>query len=146
MSRRGDVVVGADVWVAGPGEVLPIEGLAVATGRGDLGVRVRFRSTRDAPEWSRLHDAGEFAGSRQRADALTSLALELIGPAADHFEIRAEVMALGSPPVTRIGRAVEFPGVDPIVGFRCGLNPARQEGILTTQRQASPVRVFRAKR
>ncbi|WP_237481362.1 hypothetical protein [Lichenibacterium dinghuense] len=146
VSRRGDVSVGADAWVAGPDEVLPIEGLAIATGRDDLGVRIRIRTVQGGPDWFRWHDPGEFAGSRQRADALTSLGLELTGGAADQFEIRAEVMTLGSPPVIRTGRTVEFSGVDPIVGFRFGLNAARVSESLTTQRQAPPVRVFRAKR
>ena len=146
VSRRGDVLVGDDEWVAGPDVVLPIEGLSIATGRPDLGVRIRVQSARSGHRWSPWHDPEEFAGSRQQADCLTAIALALTGDAADRFEIVADVMALGMPPVAKRGHMIEFFGVDPIVGFRFALQHARRDFDAKATPGPSPLRVFRAKR
>lgn len=146
VSRRGDVRAGAGEWVAGPDGVLPIEGLSIATDRPDLGVHVRVQSIDGGQRWSRWHEPGEFSGSRQRADALTAVALALTGDAADRFDIVADVMTLGMPPANRRGQAVEFFGVDPIVGFRFALQPVIAFPPAGGGAQGSPLRVFRAKR
>ena len=146
VSRRGDVLVGAEEWVAGPDEVLPIEGLSIATGRQDLNVRIRVQSAKSGHRWSRWHDAGEFAGSRQQADPLTAIALALTGDGAAHVEVSAEVMALGRPLTTKRGKIVEFFGVDPIVGFRLTLQNATTASEGKAASSTPPLRVFRAKR
>jgi hypothetical protein len=146
VSRRGDVRVEAAQWVAGPNEVLPIEGLSIATGQENLGVRIRVQTLDGGHQWSRWHDAGEFAGSRQKAAPLTGIALALIGDDADSYEIVAEVMALGSPRQARSGQIVEFFGVDPIVGFRFELKPVTGSSAPLLARPATPLRVFRAKK
>ena len=145
VSRRGDVSVEAHEWVAGPDEVLPIEGLALETGHPDLGIRVRVQSLNGGRQWSPWFEAGEFAGSRQKADPLTALALVLTGDAAPQYEIMAETMHLGNPPQEKTGQMVEFFGIDPIVGFRLALNPVKRVAP-PGARPASPLRVFRAKR
>ena len=146
VSRRGDVRVGADEWVAGPNEVLPIEGLAIVAGRRDVGIRMRVQSRSSEGRWSRWHDPEDFAGSRQKADPLTGIALALAGEAAPQFEIEADVMALGAPLWTEKGRSIEFLGFDPIVGFRLRLNPVKADVQPVASPAASPLRVFRAKR
>ena len=146
VSRRGDVRVGAEDWVAGPNEVLPIEGLAIVTGRRDLGVRIRVHSIRSEGQWSRWHDPEEFAGSRQQADPLTGIAVALSGDAAPQFEISADVMVLGAPPRTERGPLIEFSGLDPIVGFRCRLNSVSPTAGMPSVAIASSLRVFRAKK
>lgn len=146
ISRRGDVRVGADEWVAGPDEVLPIEGLAITTGRPGLAVRIRVQTLNTGHQWSKWHDGEEFAGSRQQADPLTGIALALNGEDVDHYEIAAEVMALGSPRQAKSGQVIEFFGIDPIVGFRFRLNSATRPSITHRAAVEMPLRVFRAKK
>lgn len=146
VARRGDVRVGAGDWVAGPDDVLPIEGLAIATDRRDVAVLIRVQSVGGGEQWSRWYGAGEFAGSRQRADPLTAIGLALSGEGAAAHTIEAEVMPLGGSMRSKSGREVEFAGFDPIVGFRASLRTARSAGPSQIAPPASRLRIFRAKR
>ena len=145
VSRRGDVAARADEWIAGPGMVLPIEGLSIRVDDRDLAIDIRVQTERHLGEWSNWQRDGAFAGTRQRAEALTAIGLSLRGAQARDYRICAEVMHLGSAPQVREGQQVEFTGVDPIVGFRIGLKRVIDHQL----RDADPrggLRVFRAHR
>lgn len=145
VSRRGDVTARADEWIAGPGMVLPIEGLSIRVDDRDLAIDIRVQTERHLGEWSNWQRDGAFAGTRQRAEALTAIGLSLRGAQARDYRICAEVMHLGSAPQVREGQQVEFTGVDPIVGFRIGLKRVIDHQL----RDADPrggLRVFRAHR
>lgn len=146
VSRRGDVEVDGGEWVAGPDDVLPVEGLAITTDRRDVSVSVRVQSMRGGARWSRWHGDGEFAGSRQRADPLTSIGFALHGDGAASYVIDAEVMSLGAQARRKVGREVEFEGVDPVVGFRLTVKAATRTSSPEVAPSAARLRIFRAKR
>jgi len=74
------VTVADDQWVAGPEMPLPVEGLSIV--QADLGIAITYQvmSARMQGRWSGVFQEGEFAGSRQQADPLTGIKLELTGP------------------------------------------------------------------
>lgn len=150
VSRRGDLEVGAGEWIAGPSDILPIEGLAIAPARRDVSVAIRVQTVQSRGQWSRWHGEGEFAGSRQRADPLTAIALALDGDGAADFTLAGEVMHLGSPSRRAEGRELDFVGYEPIVGFRLELRHAAEHGTsahdATRQPDPGRLKVFRARR
>ena len=145
VSRRGDVSVGADAWIAGPDMVLPLEGLSIRVDDRDLAIDVRVQTERRLGEWSTWYRDGGFAGSRQRAESLTAVGLALRGERSQAYSIRAEVMHLGSAPQVREGQQVEFVSVDPIVGFRIGLRRVIDSSLHHPEMRGG-LRVFRANR
>lgn len=145
VSRRGDVTARADEWIAGPGMVLPIEGLSIRVDDRDLAIDVRVQTERHLGEWSAWQRDGGFAGTRQRAESLTAIGLALRGAQAQAYRICAEVMHLGSAPQAREGQQVEFTGVDPIVGFRIGLKRVIHSQLREPETRGG-LRVFRAQR
>jgi hypothetical protein len=162
VARRGDVVVPAAQWVAGPGAPAAIEGVEI---RGSLpaglGVEMQALAPTSPPRWLDWSPTGSLAGTRGRAMPLVGLRIRLVGPSAERFQIKADALFLGSAIVAREGREVELVGsggVDPLVGLRLGLaplgfssteafNPARHapaESVAREQRVESRVKVFRA--
>ena len=146
VSRIGDVTVADDQWVAGPEMPLPVEGLSIV--QADLGIAITYQvmSARMQGRWSGIFQEGEFAGSRQQADPLTGIKLELTGPAAADFAIIASAMFLGSTPVERTGRSVTLESRDPLVGLRIRLNHVNRSAVQTSDDTKNPIRVFRAQR
>lgn len=144
VSRIGDVTVSDDQWVAGPEMPLPVEGLSIV--QTDLGIAITYQvmSARMQGRWSGVFQEGEFAGSRQQADPLTGLKLELTGPAAADFAIIASAMFLGSTPVERTGRSVTLESRDPLVGLRIRLNHVNRSAVQASDDTKNPIRVFRA--
>jgi hypothetical protein len=149
VSRRGDITAEAGDWVAGPSDILPIEGLSITTARPDVTVSIRVQTTRTLGQWSRWHRGGEFAGSRQRAEAITALGLSLSGDAATKFIMEAEAIHLGAASRSAEGSELEFFGNDPIVGFRIQLKNAIKDTIPGSTASNAPVanglRIFRAR-
>jgi hypothetical protein len=146
VSRRGDVRAGSGEWIAGPSDILPIEGLSIDTRRYDLCIDIRVQTVRSQGQWSRWHQNGQFAGSRQRAEAITAIALLLHGDGSEDFVMSAEVMQLGTAVRKSEGREIEFLGYDPIVGFRLEL---KQSSTLYTPRVEgglNKLNIFRAQR
>ena len=149
VSRRGDVTAEAGEWIAGPADILPIEGLSITTHQPDVTVSIRVQTAQSQGQWSRWHRGGEFAGSRQRAEAITALGLSLHGDAASKFRMEAEAIHLGAASRTAEGAELEFFGNDPIVGFRLQLKNAitkRIPGSTTSRTPAADgLRIFRAR-
>jgi hypothetical protein len=162
VARRGDVVVPAAQWVAGPGAPAAIEGVEI---RGSLpaglGIEMQALAPTNPPRWLDWSPTGSLAGTRGRAMPLIGLRIRLVGPSADRFQIKADALFLGSAIITREGREVELigsGGVDPLVGLRLGLSPrgfssaeafnpvchASTENVAREQRVESRVKVFRA--
>lgn len=150
VSRRGDLEAGAGEWVAGPSDILPVEGLAIATARRDVTVATRVQTVQSRGQWSRWYGEGEFAGSRQRADPLTAVALALQGDGAADFSLTGEVMHLGAPIRRAEGREMEFTGHEPIVGFRLELKRADEHRTSaraeTREADSGRLKIFRARR
>ena len=145
VSRRGDITAHADEWIAGPGMVLPIEGLSIRVDDRDLTIDLRVQTERHLGEWSAWQSDGGFAGTRQRAESLTGIGLALRGERAGAYRICAEVMHLGSAPQAREGQQVEFIGVDPIVVFRIGFRRVIDSSLQIPETRGG-LRVFRAHR
>jgi hypothetical protein len=145
VSRRGDVSVGDDEWVAGPGVILPVEGLSISVARRDVSVDVRVQTDRSNGRWSSWFQYGEFAGSRQRAESITGIGLALRGANSSSMTLSADVMHLGSGSQTREGREIEFFGVDPVVGFRLRLIGDSGVAPESSGVSAGGLRVFRAR-
>lgn len=149
VSRRGDITAEAGEWLAGPADILPIEGLSITTLQPDVTVSIRVQTAQSQGQWSRWHRGGEFAGSRQQAEAITALGLSLHGDAASKFRMEAEAIHLGAASRMAEGSELEFFGIDPIVGFRLQLMNAimkRVPGSTTSRTPAADgLRVFRAR-
>ena len=146
VSRRGDLSVGADEWVAGPGVILPIEALSINVARRDVSVDIRVQTDRSGGRWSNWFQYGNLAGSRQRAESLTGIGLALRGDNSGSLMLSADVMHLGSGSQTREGREVEFVGADPIVGFRLRVIDDTRQSVGGPGSTAVGPRVFRARR
>lgn len=158
VSRRGDVLVGAGEWIAGPDAPAPIEGIALRA-LEPLGATIEYQALIGGPgaAWTRW-TAEAFAGTRGKFGTLTGLRLRLTGPGASAFQFEAEALFLGSATVHRRGREVElssYSGADPLVGLKVAVISEETQVSPATARAAEVpdpeseqrlgrVRVFRA--
>lgn len=146
VSRRGDVIVAAGDWAAGPDAPAPIEGVQIRCRGAEVAVSAQFMNTTQPGVWSPWWAAGDFVGSRQQASPLTGLRLKLVGRDAHRFDLDVEAMFLGVPPQRHRGSEVTLGtpnGFDLLVGLKLSLKPqVRQEA--TAVPKPSRVRVFRS--
>ena len=153
VSRRGDLLVGANEWAGGPDTPGRIEGLTIlGLGRDGVQAEIQVLPGSRAATWSAWIGEGVFAGTRGRNQPLAGLRLRLTGGQAQRFILHAEALFLGSAIMTSRGRELEFLGVsgrDPLVGFRfevCAERRAtvRQAVSWVGQDEHPRVRIFRA--
>lgn len=166
VSRRGDVRVANDHWVAGPESPAPIEGLDVKLlGTGsNLALEYQVQLGGPGGAWTNW-TAGGFAGTRGQARPILAARFRLSGGHAASYAIEVEGLFLGASIQRQKGQAVELrsaSGVDPLVGLKVAVVPARATAPVPTEhtskntgsaRPASPtpdsrpagrVRVFRS--
>lgn len=122
VSRRGDVRVADDQWVAGPDSPAPIEGLELRIAEhGDgLGLEYQVQIGGSGGAWTPW-TAGDFAGTRGQARSLLGARLRLIGPRAAQFQLVAEALFLGATVMRLKGQSLDVAsgsGVDPLVGLK----------------------------
>jgi hypothetical protein len=131
VARIGDVVAGANEWIAGPSAPSRIEGIAVEwpgkPAQLDLRYSVRLGRPQAAPSPpSPMMELGSFAGTRRQALPLTGITFELSGVASSDYQFCVEAAFLGSPTVRVIGRRVALSGPtgrEPLIGLRVNLEP-----------------------
>ncbi|MFE1600583.1 hypothetical protein [Methylobacterium sp. ID0610] len=131
VSRRGDVKVGAEAWIAGPASPAPIEGLEIRTG-GLPGLRLEYQVLVGGAGggWTRWMSGGEYAGTRGQARPLLGIRLRLSGGAGQGVTLGAEALFLGASVESARGDVVELvsgAGIDPLVGLKLTFVPARSE-------------------
>ncbi len=155
LSRRGDIIAEAGVWLGGPNLPAAVEGLEIL-GRLPEGLQLEIQPllATSPPRWLDWAQAGVFVGTRGRALPLAGLRFRLSGPEAEGFQIAAEALFLGSPIQARRGREIELlsaAGVDPLVGLRLELIPAaavataqQETGFPPARPAEAKVKVFRA--
>jgi hypothetical protein len=145
----GDVVAGANEWIAGPSAPSRIEGIAVEwpgkPAQLDLRYSVRLGRPQAAPSLpSQMTELGSFAGTRGRALPLTGIVFELSGAASSDYQLSVEAAFLGSPTMRVSGRRVALSGPtgrEPLIGLRVNLesiNAAAGEAGETIEPAAHP--------
>ena len=121
----GDVVVGPSEWLAGPTAPSRIEGIAIEWPQKPGGLDLRYAvKSANQPGTPKLVGLQSFAGTRQRALPITSIVLELSGPAASNYQLWAEALFLSSPILRAIGQRVVLSGPtgrEPLVGLRIAI-------------------------
>jgi hypothetical protein len=122
----GDVMVGANQWIAGPSAPSRIEGIAVnwPNKPHDLDLRYAVRIARAQAAQSRMMEIGTYAGTRGQAVALTGVIIELSGTGSGNHQICADAAFLGSPTMRVMGKRIVLTGPtgrEPLVGLRLTL-------------------------
>lgn len=150
----GDVLVGADEWIAGPQAPARIEGLAIKwPGKPEsIDIAYSVKLARPHAASSRRLGLGDYAGTRGRALPIVGVTIELSGPGSSDFQLVGEAAFLGSPLVRMIGRRISVGGAtgrEPLVGFKLRLDgvgaPLQAEPPnLRRNKPSGDVRVFRA--
>jgi hypothetical protein len=120
----GDVVVGANAWIAGPSTPSRIEGFALdwPDKPVDLDIRYAVQMANAQPGSSRMVPLGTFAGTRGRALPLIGVVLEMNGN--DDVQFSAEAIFLNAPSLRASGRRVVLAGPsgrEPLVGLRIAI-------------------------
>lgn len=128
VSRRGDVRVADEQWIAGPASPAPIEGLAIQLVGDAAGLSLEYQVQIGGPggAWSPWV-AGGYAGTKGQARPLLGARLRLVGARASQFQIEAEALFLGATARRLKGQAIEAlsgSGVDPLVGLKLLVVPA----------------------
>jgi hypothetical protein len=150
----GDVLVGADEWVAGPQAPARIEGLSIEWPDKPESVDILYsvKLARPHAASGRMMGLGDYAGTRGRALPIVGVTIELSGPGASDFQLVGEAAFLGSPLLRMIGRRISVAGTtgrEPLVGFKLrldGIGAPLQPGPsnLNRNKSSGDVRVFRA--
>ncbi|SFI09213.1 hypothetical protein [Bradyrhizobium sp. Gha] len=124
LAGRGDTLVGLGEWLGGPMAPTRIEGVGIDwAGRPhNFGLRHAVRlGGPGEPRATEFVEAGGYSGSRGRALPLTAATFEVFGAAAQHYEITADAIFLGSPQMKVTGQRVVVSGPtgrEPLVGLR----------------------------
>jgi hypothetical protein len=131
VAGRGDVIVDAEHWIAGPLSPSRIEGFAIQWPDQVPGLALRYSVAVGGPRPSRgsLVDAGTFVGTRGRALPLIGAMLEISGPAANGQQLVVDSIFLGSPQTRAVGQKVVLSGPtgrEPLVGLRVRIDPVDQ--------------------
>ena len=126
LTGRGDILVNADEWLAGPSAPSRIEGIALNwSGKpSDLKIRYAVKTARPQPISGQAVELGVFAGTRGKAMPIVGLMLEISGAAAANYQLTAETIFLGSPTTRTTGKRIVVygpTGREPLVGLRVNL-------------------------
>jgi hypothetical protein len=157
IAGTGDVLVGANEWVAGPSAPSRIEGIAIDwPGKPDgLGIRYSVKLAKPQPMSGKMMDLGSFAGTRGRALAIVGIVLEMAANGSSGCQFTVEALFLGSPIARVRGSRVVLAGPtgrEPLVGFRVGVEASGAAALAaakpalprTHARASGQVRVFRS--
>ncbi len=124
----GDVMVGANEWIAGPAAPSRIEGIAIEwpSKPPQLDIRYSVKLGRPQAGPSRMLEIGSYAGTRGQAMPLTGAAFEVSGATSADYQLCVEAAFLGSPTMRVVGKRVVVSGPtgrEPLVGLRVNLEP-----------------------
>ena len=148
VARMGDIVVGANEWLAGPSAPSRIEGLEIRwpgkPREAILNYGVRLPG--DKPDSFRSSDASSFVGTRGRALPIIGAYFELTGSVAKTHRLVVESLFLSGTPRRQTGNSLRIcgsTGQEPLVGIRLLIESLN---VQTSASESSPrrVRVFRA--
>jgi hypothetical protein len=129
VAGRGDVIVSANEWIAGPHAPSRIEGIALDWPDRPIGLTIQYavKLANSKNASSGLVDLGAFTGTRGRSAPLVAAVFELSGPAASEYEFVAQALFLGSPVLPARGRRLLLRGAsgrEPLVGIRLDIRRA----------------------
>lgn len=160
VSRRGDVHVTDGSWLAGPDAPAPIEGLSLALEQTIDHLSLEYQVMIGGPGggWTPWLSHGQFAGTRGQFKPLVGVRARLAGQPSEGLSLEVQALFLGASVDTSRGTEVELmspAGVDPLVGFKLAIVPARSEAkrdanhtpghiVQPSETRAGRVRVFRA--
>jgi hypothetical protein len=145
VAGRGDIVVDADNWIAGPQAPTRIEGFAIQqwpSKRQDLSLRYGVTVGGPRPVIGPLVEVGDFAGTRGRALPIVGATLELSGSAAHSQQLVVNAIFLGSPQMTVTGQRVVLSGPtgrEPLVGLKIKIESAERSQLVRPVSRPSPV-------
>ncbi|MBH5399933.1 hypothetical protein HZZ13_19380 [Bradyrhizobium sp. CNPSo 4010] len=131
LAGRGDTLVGLGEWLGGPMAPTRIEGVGIdwAERPQNFGVRHSVRvGGPGEPKTTEFVEAGGYSGTRGRALPLVGATFEVFGSAAQHYEITADAIFLGSPQMKVTGQRVVVSGPtgrEPLVGLRLQIASTR---------------------
>jgi hypothetical protein len=154
VAGRGDVIVGANAWIAGPTAPSRVEGVALEWPDKPAGIDIRYavQFANGQAGSGRMVPLGTYAGTRGRALPLTGVVLEMNG--TDELQFVADAGFLNAPTLHAVGRRVVLSGPtsrEPLVGLRIGIERiATAEHVVTPAAPRKPagparVRVFRSR-
>lgn len=123
VARRGDVVVGADEWAAGPQAPARVEGFLIRWPGRPPDVQLRYAAVAvgQRPSDAQPVQVDEYTGTRGRGRALLGFTMEVVGPSARNYALNVDALFLGSPARRASGQAVQLAGPsgrEPLVGLR----------------------------
>ena len=155
VAGRGDVVVDADNWIAGPLAPSRIEGFAIQWPEKlpDLVLRYAVTVGGPRPTMGPLVEAGNFTGTKGRALPIVGATMEISGAAAHGQQLAVDSIFLGSPQKRSAGQRVVLSGPtgrEPLVGLRVRIetidqsNAVRPAAGATQVRQGENVQEFRS--
>ncbi|WFU39447.1 hypothetical protein QA640_34575 [Bradyrhizobium sp. CB82] len=157
LAGRGDTFVGLGDWLGGPMAPTRIEGLGIDWAERPQNFALRH-SVRvggaGEPKATEFVEAGGYSGTRGRALPLVGATFEVHGSGAQHYEITADAIFLGSPQMKVSGQRVVVSGPtgrEPLVGLRLQIastrvapvplaSPARSAPAATEPASKEPVR------
>ncbi|MEY9278879.1 hypothetical protein [Bradyrhizobium yuanmingense] len=154
VASRGDVVVGPNVWIAGPTAPSRVEGIALDWPERPAGIDIRYavQFANGQAGGGKMVPLGTYAGTRGRALPITGVVLEVNG--AEGFEFVAEATFLNAPTLRAVGKRVVLSGPssrEPLVGIRIGVDRiAAADNVVVPGKPAQKpidsgrVRVFRS--
>jgi hypothetical protein len=154
VAGRGDVIVGANAWIAGPTAPSRVEGVALEWPDKPAGVDIRYavQFANGQAGSGRMVPLGTYAGTRGQALPLTGVVLEMNG--TDELEFVTDAGFLNAPTLRAVGKRVVLSGPtgrEPLVGLRIGIERVATAGQIVTsaapRKPAGParVRVFRSR-
>ncbi len=157
VSGRGDVVVDANEWVAGPTAPSRIEGIAIdwPNKPSNLDIQYSVKTAKPQPGSGRKTEVGSFAGTRGKAMPVVGLMFELSGSGAADLQLTVEAIFLGAPAARITGKRIIASGPtgrEPLVGLRLALDsiveapqPQAKTAGSKSGQSAGRVRVFRSR-
>ncbi|MCJ2043477.1 hypothetical protein MKK58_02795 [Methylobacterium sp. J-078] len=160
VSRRGDITVGSDIWLAGPDAPAPIEGIALQLQRGDNDLSLEYQVLIGDSKggWTPWAGQTNFVGTRGMHKPIVGFRVRLTGQSSRDYTLNVSGLFLGANIETKQGSAVELLSpaeIDPLVGLKVSLAANPQMGASATnqprsqekrlqQPRADRVRVFRS--
>ena len=117
----GDVIVGANEWIAGPNTPSRIEGISIEWLDKPNGLELTYAvKTASQATPPKLVHLGTFAGTRGRALAVTGMVIEMTGAKAASCQLIAEALFLSAPLLRATGQRLVLSGPsgrETLVGF-----------------------------
>ena len=157
VSGRGDVVVDANEWIAGPSAPSRIEGIAIdwPNKPSNLEIHYAVKTAKPQPGSGRKTEVGSFAGTRGKAMPVVGLMFELSGSGAADLQLNLEAIFLGAPATRITGKRIVASGPtgrEPLVGLRLALDslvevpqPQAKTPAGKSGQSGGRVRVFRSR-